>query len=59
MPLARWKKSPHREAFAVMENGLPLLGGEGWREGEVFFQLNASGHGRLGEGQAAPAGIEP
>jgi hypothetical protein len=43
MLLAFWKKSPNVEAPTAMENGLPLLGGEGRGEGECFFQLNRSG----------------
>ncbi len=35
MLLPHWKKSPNGEASAAMENGLPLLGGEGRGKGEI------------------------
>ena len=41
--LQHWKKSPTGEASAVMENALPLLGGEGRGEGGAVLQLNSSG----------------
>ncbi len=40
-----------------MENGLPLLGGEGRGEGEGFFQLDTSREGQFRQGRAG-AGIE-
>jgi hypothetical protein len=43
MLLPHWKKSPNGEVSAAMENGLPLLGGEGRGEGERSFRPNASG----------------
>jgi hypothetical protein len=37
------KQSPNGEFSAAMENGLPLLGGEGRAEGGTFLPLNNSG----------------
>ncbi len=39
--LPHWKRSPNGEAAAAMENGLPLLGGEGRGEGGRFLLLNS------------------
>ncbi len=41
--LPLWKEQTNVEASAAMENGLPLLGGEGRGEGERFRLLNSSG----------------
>src|SRR5579863_2762495 len=55
--LPHWKKSPNGEASAAMENGLPLLGGEGRGEGERFFRLNASGSGIIPKPVADGGGL--
>ena len=40
----RRKNSLNSESFSALEKVLPLLGGEGWGEGEREFQLNCSGY---------------
>ena len=48
-----WKKSLNGEASTATENGLPLLGGEGWGEGERFPSLNGWLRACFAEGQCS------
>ena len=41
--VAALTNSPNGEPRSGLAKMLPLLGGEGWGEGELFLQLNLSG----------------